>query len=84
MYHIGRVLCRTMFRHDIANASSWRVFPLPESLCRCDEKALVDEREAHFTWVEEHGVYDIQPRNGAIAPGDFLHVRPLAPINVTF
>jgi len=44
----------------------------------------VDEREAHFTWVEEHGVYDIQPRNGAIAPGDFLHVRPLAPMNVTF
>ena len=62
---------------------------------RCDEKALVDEREAHFTWVkfsdffgppdvspyrsfrlevEEHGVYDIQPRTGAIAPGDFLHV----------
>lgn len=41
----------------------------------CDEKALVDEREAHFTWVEEHGVYDIQPRNGAIAPGDFLHVK---------
>ncbi|CAK9009914.1 unnamed protein product [Durusdinium trenchii] len=41
----------------------------------CDEKALVDEREAHFTWVEEHGVYDIQPRTGAIAPGDFLHVK---------
>mmetsp|Transcript_101399 Transcript_101399/g.241823 ORF Transcript_101399/g.241823 Transcript_101399/m.241823 type:complete len:1868 (+) Transcript_101399:77-5680(+) len=41
----------------------------------CDEKALVDEREAHFTWVEEHGVYDIQPRSGAIAPGDFLHVK---------
>ncbi|CAE7571002.1 CFAP65, partial [Symbiodinium necroappetens] len=39
----------------------------------CDEKALVDEREAHFSWVEEHGVYDIQPRSGAIPPGDFLH-----------
>jgi len=41
----------------------------------CDEKALVDEREAHFSWVEEHGVYDIQPRSGAIPPGDFLHVK---------
>ena len=24
--------------------------------------------------MEEHGVYDIQPRSGAIPPGDFLHV----------
>eukprot|EP00929_Paragymnodinium_shiwhaense_P112421 TRINITY_DN80679_c0_g1_i1.p1 TRINITY_DN80679_c0_g1~~TRINITY_DN80679_c0_g1_i1.p1 ORF type:complete len:1858 (+),score=467.04 TRINITY_DN80679_c0_g1_i1:131-5704(+) len=41
----------------------------------CDEKALVDEREAHFSWVEEHGIYDIQPRSGEIQPGDFLHVK---------
>jgi len=41
----------------------------------CDEKALVDDREAHFSWVEEHGIYDIQPRSGEIAPGDFLHVK---------
>lgn len=32
--------------------------------------------------VEEHGVYDIQPRNGAIAPGDFLHVQPLDALQV--
>merc|ERR1719188_2736458 len=41
----------------------------------CDEKALVDDREAHFSWVEEHGIYDIQPRSGEIPPGDFLHVK---------
>lgn len=41
----------------------------------CDEKALVDDREAHFSWVEEHGIYDIQPRSGEIAPGDYLHVK---------
>eukprot|EP00928_Gymnodinium_smaydae_P093696 TRINITY_DN77_c0_g2_i1.p1 TRINITY_DN77_c0_g2~~TRINITY_DN77_c0_g2_i1.p1 ORF type:complete len:1372 (-),score=321.32 TRINITY_DN77_c0_g2_i1:54-3857(-) len=41
----------------------------------CDEKALVDNREAHFTWVEEHGIYDIEPRSGEILPGDFLHVK---------
>mmetsp|Transcript_52322 Transcript_52322/g.132209 ORF Transcript_52322/g.132209 Transcript_52322/m.132209 type:complete len:1905 (+) Transcript_52322:207-5921(+) len=41
----------------------------------CDEKALVDDREAHFSWVEEHNIYDIQPRSGEILPGDFLHVK---------
>lgn len=41
----------------------------------CDEKALIDEREAHFSWVEEHNVYDIQPRSGSIPPGDFLHIK---------
>eukprot|EP00440_Ansanella_granifera_P063072 gb/GFBE01068393.1/.p1 GENE.gb/GFBE01068393.1/~~gb/GFBE01068393.1/.p1 ORF type:complete len:1946 (+),score=403.79 gb/GFBE01068393.1/:1-5838(+) len=41
----------------------------------CDEKALIDDREAHFSWVEEHGIYDIQPRSGEIPPGDFLHVK---------
>lgn len=41
----------------------------------CDEKALVDNREAHFTWVEEHGIYDIEPRSGEILPGDFLHIK---------
>lgn len=41
----------------------------------CDEKALIDDREAHFAWVEEHGIYDIQPRSGEIPPGDFLHVK---------
>jgi hypothetical protein len=41
----------------------------------CDEKALVDSREAHFNWVEEHGIYDISPRSGEILPGDFLHVK---------
>ena len=32
------------------------------------------QKIAAWTEVEEHGVYDIQPRTGAIAPGDFLHV----------
>jgi len=41
----------------------------------CDEKAMVDDREAHFSWVEEHGIYDIQPRSGEIPAGDFLHVK---------
>jgi len=41
----------------------------------CDEKALIDDRDAHFSWVEEHGIYDIQPRSGEIPPGDFLHVK---------
>lgn len=41
----------------------------------CDEKALTDDRETHFSWVEEHSIYDIQPRNGEILPGDFLHVK---------
>jgi hypothetical protein len=41
----------------------------------CDEKALVDSREAHFNWVEEHGIFDISPRSGEILPGDFLHVK---------
>jgi hypothetical protein len=41
----------------------------------CDEKAMVDEREAHFGWVEEHNIYDIQPRSGEIAAGDYLHVK---------
>lgn len=41
----------------------------------CDEKAMVDEREAHFGWVEEHNIYNIEPRSGEIAAGDFLHVK---------
>jgi len=41
----------------------------------CDEKAMVDDREAHFAWVEEHGIYEIQPRSGEIAAGDFLYVK---------
>jgi hypothetical protein len=41
----------------------------------CDEKALVDDREVHFSWVEEHGIFDILPRSGEIAPGDFVHVK---------
>mmetsp|Transcript_107359 Transcript_107359/g.309044 ORF Transcript_107359/g.309044 Transcript_107359/m.309044 type:complete len:1834 (-) Transcript_107359:146-5647(-) len=41
----------------------------------CDEKAQVDDREAHFTWVEDHNIYDIQPRCGEILPGDFLYVK---------
>jgi len=41
----------------------------------CDEKALVDDREAHFNWVEEHNIYDIQPRSGEIMPGDFIYVK---------
>jgi hypothetical protein len=36
---------------------------------------MVDEREAHFGWVEEHNIYDIQPRSGEIAAGDYLHVK---------
>merc|ERR1719393_986731 len=36
---------------------------------------MVDERDAHFGWVEEHGIYDIQPRSGEIAAGDYLHVK---------
>jgi hypothetical protein len=41
----------------------------------CDERAVVEEHEAHFSWVEDHSIYDIQPRSGEIPPGDFLHVR---------
>jgi len=41
----------------------------------CDEKAMVDEREAHFGWVEEHNIYNIEPRSGEIAPKSFLHVK---------
>jgi len=41
----------------------------------CDVKALVDEREAHFSWVEEHDIYDIHPKSGDILPGDFLYIR---------
>jgi hypothetical protein len=41
----------------------------------CDERAVVEEHEAHFAWVEDHSIYDIQPRSGEIPPGDFLHVR---------
>lgn len=41
----------------------------------CDEKALIDDREAHFTWVEEHEIYDIQPRSGEIAAGDHMHIK---------
>ncbi|CAK0803296.1 unnamed protein product [Prorocentrum cordatum] len=41
----------------------------------CDDKALIDDREAHFTWVEEHEIYDIQPRSGEIAAGDHTHVK---------
>jgi hypothetical protein len=41
----------------------------------CDEKAMVDESERHFTWVEEHNIYNIEPRSGEIAAGDFLHVK---------
>merc|ERR1719343_1346735 len=41
----------------------------------CDEKALIDDREAHFTWVEEHEIYDIQPRSGEISAGDHMHIK---------
>jgi len=41
----------------------------------CDEKSMVDEREAHFSWVEEHKLFEIQPRMGEILPGDFLYVQ---------
>lgn len=41
----------------------------------CDVKALVDEREAHFSWVEEHGIYHIEPKSGEIFPGDFVYIR---------
>jgi len=32
---------------------------------------MVDEREAHFGWVEEHNIYNIEPRSGEIAPKFF-------------
>merc|ERR1719265_1203750 len=41
----------------------------------CDERAVVEADEAHFSWVEDHSIYDIQPRSGEIPPGDFLHIR---------
>lgn len=68
----------------LSNPSRLRVkfsFQTPKNLALettpywCDEKSLIDDREAHFAWVEEHGIYDIQPRTGEIMPGDFLHVK---------
>merc|ERR1719191_919218 len=41
----------------------------------CDERAVVEDHEAHFTWVEEHSIYDIQPRSGEIPPEESLHIR---------
>jgi hypothetical protein len=64
----GRLPMRFSFQTpknlNLENAPHW-----------CDEKAMVDERDAHFGWVEEHGIYDIQPRSGEIAAGDYLHVK---------
>lgn len=74
----------TVVYYTLSNPSRLRVrfsFQTPKDLNLenapywCDEEALVDDRETHFSWVEEHSIYDIQPRSGEILPGEFLHVK---------
>lgn len=41
----------------------------------CEDKKLVDDSESHFAWVEDHGLFDIQPRSGEIKAEGFVHIR---------
>lgn len=40
-----------------------------------NERGICADDEQHYDWVENHEVYDVQPREGEIAPGGFVHVR---------